>query len=82
MGSQIIVVADVWRMDWRGPRLKKGGTIFEEDLTSLLNSLDVIHEEKREMKNDTLGFGLRNAWILVLYIHVWETDRWAGLGGK
>ena len=44
MGSQIIVVADVWRMDWRGPRLKKGGTIFEEDLTSLLNSLDVIHE--------------------------------------
>ena len=75
MGFQIIVVTDVWRMDWRGPKLKKGGTIFEEDLTSLLNSLDIIHEEKREMKNDLLGFGLRNAWILVLYIHMWETDR-------
>lgn len=75
MGFQITAVADVWRMDWRRPRLKKGGTILEEDLTLLLNSLDVIHEEKRKMKNDPLGFGLRNAWLLVLYIHKWETDR-------
>lgn len=56
-------------------KTEERGNHFGGRFDIIASSLDVIHEEKREMKDDPLGFGLRNAWLLVLYIHKWETDR-------
>lgn len=57
MCFQMSTVADVWRMDWGGPKLKKEGTILEVELASLL-IVWTSSMKKREKSGMILGFWL------------------------